>query len=777
MSGAQGHGRPEAGIQGLGTRSQTAQRVLLPLGGVLLIVAALVAIALYAYQANRRGALALTEELLADLQSRIGREVEVFFLSSERAVRLTRELFEGDQVRGGDREALDRFGRAMLTELQQVSLFMAADKEGNYLALRRRREGGYTSFVIRNSPPPRRLSQRLIDNDGSVLSDEDQPENGFDPRTRPWYRAAIERDDEAWTELYRFFTDRMIGVTVATAIRRAPSPEPLGVVALDISLRSLSAFLASLEVARNGQAVIIDRNGRVVAHPDFAVTMRTAADGETPLRLDELGDPVLARAYDRSRLDGDFRSVETVGGRRHIIMTTSLHDQAVAGWRLLVAVPESDFTGFVDTNSRDVLAMSLGVVAVVFGLALLLIRQGLRADRAARNLLRERASIATQSAALTELADSRALFDPTSPLPPELTERMARVAGATRACVWRLSPDGRSLVLEDGFDADSMGHTRDARLLREEMPALFSRLAAGEHIEAEDAAQRPETAALHRSWLGPLGTRALLAVPIHHGARNLGVVWVEDARHGGVALQFLDVVASLLAVRAAGGATTLAERAVAAQALQPEVAEPAAATSFLDSALCASLGKELQSEVYPQAAVLVLRLTDAMALAGRRGGDATGTLFERIAHELERAASRHGIPHLRVLGNQVLAASGLGAEPDPAAAAQIAGFALAARELCTAFFEEAGGEPAFRIGMDLGIAFGGRMGAGEGFLNIWGEAVTLAGHMAESAPLGGIQATTGLYAAISGQFLFRPRGAFLMPRHGRSASYVLAAAL
>ncbi|MDB5377670.1 MAG: rane protein of unknown function [Rubritepida sp.] len=776
MSGVQG-GTQGLDTQGLDTRRQTAQRVLLPLGGVLLIVAALAAIALYAYQANRRGALALTEELLADLQSRIGREVEIFFLSSERAARLTRELFRGEDVRGGDREVLDRFGRAMLTELQQVSLFMAADKEGNYLALRRRSEGGYASFVVRNSPGPRRLSQRIIDGNGLVLGEEDQAENGFDPRDRPWYRAAVEIDDEAWTELYRFFSDRMIGVTVATAIRRPPSPEPLGVIALDISLQSLSAFLASIEVARHGQVVIIDRNGRVVAHPDFAVTLRTADDGETPLRLDELGDPVLARAFDRTRLDGDFRSVETIDGRRHIIMTASLRDQAVSGWRLLIAVPESDFTGFVDTNSRDVLAMSLGVVAVVLGLALLLIRQGLRADRAARHLLRERASIATQSAAFAELADSRALFDPGSPLPPELTERLARVAGAVRACIWRLSPDGHSLVLEDGFDAEGAGHTHDARLLREEMPAFFSRLAAGQPIAAEDAAHRPETAALHRTWLGPLGTRGILAVPIQHGARNLGVVWVEDARRGGGALQFLSAVASLLAVRAAGGATRLAERAAAVQALEPEAPEPEAATSFLDTALCASLGRELHCEVYPQAAVLILRFTDAMALAGRRGGGAAGILFEPIAHQLERAAGRNGVTHLRVLGNHVLAASGLGAEPDPAAAAQVAGFALAARELCTGLFEEAGGEPAFRIGMDLGIAFGGRIGAGEGFLNIWGEAVTLADHMADSAPLGGIQATAAFYAAVSGRFLFRPRGAFLMPRQGRKSSYVLAAAL
>jgi adenylate cyclase len=107
----------------------------------------------------------------------------------------------------------------------------------------------------------------------------------------------------------------------------------------------------------------------------------------------------------------------------------------------------------------------------------------------------------------------------------------------------------------------------------------------------------------------------------------------------------------------------------------------------------------------------------------------------------------------------------------------MAAFALEARARCLALFEEAEAEPAFRIGLDLGVAIGSRVGSGEGFLNLWGDAVRMAGQMAASAPEGGIQATEAVRAALSAQYLFRPRGRFYLPRHGTAESFILAAAL
>ncbi|MBY0336931.1 MAG: hypothetical protein K2X11_09970, partial [Acetobacteraceae bacterium] len=186
----------------------------------------------------------------------------------------------------------------------------------------------------------------------------------------------------------------------------------------------------------------------------------------------------------------------------------------------------------------------------------------------------------------------------------------------------------------------------------------------------------------------------------------------------------------------------------------------------------------IAARLLPDAAVAAIRLGDDLALAGDDAGGGITPLIARLGQELERAAAECGIPYLRLLGTEAVAAAGIGAEgEDDAATGRIARFALLARDRCAALFEEAGHEPDFRIGLDAGAVLSGRIGAGEGFVNLWGGAARAAGRMAASAPRGGIQATEALQAVLADRFLFRPRGAFHLPHLGTMNSYVLAAAL
>jgi adenylate cyclase len=758
-------------------RGRRRARILTPLLGVIVIVAALLGIALYGDRANRQGALALTDEMLLVLETRVAQQVSSFLGSGERALRLAREILVTQETQAERNLLLERFARRLLEELPHVSMFLASDPRGNYVGVRRRGEGGYSMLIIHNEPGPRRLVRTEHDAEGREIGSEEVAETGFDPRTRPWYVAALGAPGAAWTQLYVFFTDRVPGVTVATAVRATPEEEPIGVIAIDVSLDALSHFLSGLHIGRSGRAVIVDREGQIVAHPEARLTLRETPEGLATQRLDAIGDPVLARALDRVRLSGDFRAVEEVAGERHFILATSLDGATSEGWRVIIVVPEADFTGFVRVNSRRTLLMSLGVIAVAGLLALLLVRQGLRTDAAAARLMEDRESIALQSSAFGELAASTALFDPASELPPELTERLAAVARATRACVWRMAPDSRALVLEDAHDSERGGHTRDAVLPREEMPAFFARLATGETIRAPDAARERATAELHRAWLAPLGTRGIVAVPIRHGARSLGVVWVEDPRAPErELLGFLEPVAKLLSVRLAGGAARLAARAAAVHVEEPAPAAVSSARLSAGALDPAALG-DLAAEVHPLTAVAVIRFSDARALGGRSGRGAA-PLIERLATVLEGAAREAGMPYLRLVGAELVAAAGLTAEEGGAPAARrAAAFALAARAACLRLFDEAESEPSFRIGLDLGVAIGSRVGSAPAFVNLWGEAVRVAGQLAASAPEAGIQASEAIYAALSGAYLFRPRGRFHMPGQGVASSFILAAEL
>lgn len=758
-------------LDSAGRRRRTRRRmarIAVPAAGVLLIAGAILAIAFYAHDTNRRGALDLSSDLFETLEQRVEEEVNAFLGPVDRAARIARDVSALPISSEQGRIVFERSATSVLWVLAQVALVGAGDAEGNYLFVRRLPDGGTETKTIVNAPGARRVTFLHRDADGMVTGTSEDAADTFDPRTRPWYRGAIGMNGLSWTDVYVFFTARTPGLTASLPATWQGSP---GAIGLDIELAALSHFLSGLRVGRSGRAMILDQQGYLVAHPDPSRVLREQDGSLVPVRLDELGDPLLTRAFDHLRLASEVRRVEEVNGTRYILLASELAS-AGRGWRVLITAPESDFTGFVTASNQNVIVMSLGVVALAGLLGVLLARQGLRADRAARQVLHRSRAVEAQSRAFATLAATASLFDPDSETAPRsLTEALAHATGARRASIWRLLPGNVALHCVDVFEREANGHLAGIELHRREMPALFRRLGTRDVIEVADAALEPATAELHRSWMHGFGSRALIAVPVEIGETVLGTVLLEDvSEETPAATDFARAVANMVALRLRGHVATPAP--VSAPESPGTSSEPARA-GLSDGTLLHFGAEEVAAEVLPGVAVMALRFTDPVALA--RAGPPGTPIADIIAGLLQEVATAYGLPYARLAGEEVVAAAGFTREESGAPAARrIAAAALDLRDRCEALFEEARQPPAFRIGLDLGVAIGSSVGRGPRFFNLWGDAVRTADHLAGTAPTGAIQASEPLYEALRQGFLFRLRGSFYLPRVGEMRSFILA---
>ena len=492
-------------------RRRALLRIGFPVAGVVLLIAAILAIALYSERANRRDALALSQDLLSTLDDRIALAVSSYLGPATRFVAVARDVVkEGSVI--SRLPAIKTVGASLLRQTPQIAILSFADEVGNYVMVRRGAAGGTDFKVIENEPGPRRVTWIHHNAAGEEIGREEDPSDDYDPRTRPWFIGATETDGVFWTGVYVFFTDQKPGLTASVSYR---SPDGrLQVLGADIELEDLSRFLASLKIGRTGRAVIIDGSGKLIATPKGSDVVRKDATGAfITADIHELGDPALTAAYDRFRIEGHGRRVIQVGDRRYISAATAL-PAAGRDWSVLLVVPEDEFVGFVASNNRNALLMSAVVIVIAGLLASLLVRQGLRADRTARLLLDRQRAIDRQSGAFATLAADADLFDPARNEPPRaLTETLAGVTGARRASVWRLTEGGRVLRCEDSFERETGGHVDGLELHQVELPHLFSHLLGGEELDVADAANDRRTAELERVVMRPLGTRALLLHP------------------------------------------------------------------------------------------------------------------------------------------------------------------------------------------------------------------------------------------------------------------------
>src|SRR6201987_4472693 len=526
-------------------RRRALPRIGIPLGGVALMIAAILFIAFYADRANRAGALGLSDDLLVTLEQRIGVEVSAYLEPAARTVRILRDTLH-DGALGERLPLVETFSRSLLREIPQIANLNFADEDGNFVMVRGGRDGGIDVKLVENAPGHRRVTWIHRDVAGDETGREEDRADTYDPRTRPWYEGALAHDHLFWPGIYIFYSQRVPGIT-ASAKYRDPNGR-LYLFGVDITLDALSHFLASLEIGRTGRAVIIDDAGQLIAAPRGS-TMLPEIKGELAApRVDELGDDVLTHAYDRFRIEGAGHRVIEVGRRRYISAVTPIKD-AGRNWSTMIVVPENDFVGFVASNNRKALVMSLVIVAVATLLAALLLRQGLRADRNARLLLERQSAITRQRGALASWASDASLFDPAQTLPSRtLTETLASVTDARRASIWAIRDAGRILRCEDSFDRETGGHADGLELHRDEFPGIFAHLLAGEEITAADAARDRRTAELHQI-LSSFGTRALLAVRVRRTDRVVGSVWLEDAPGTAGSRDFVLAVANMVALR------------------------------------------------------------------------------------------------------------------------------------------------------------------------------------------------------------------------------------
>ena len=755
------------------TKRRALLRVAFPVLGVALVLASLLGIAVYSDQANRAGALSLSDDLIAALEKRIAIEVSAYLDPAAQALELARDL-AGAAAAADRRTVAESFAIDALRRVPQLANVNIADGDGDFMLVRRGQaasgnEGGTDTKLIRNLPLPRVVIWTHRDASRHEIAREFDPADPYDPRTRPWYIGALTTEQIFWTGIYVFFSDRAPGITAA--LRAEASDGKQVVVGVDIKLDALSQFLAGLKIGRTGRAMIIDAQGELIAYPDATRMLRQQGDDLVSVHVDELDDPALRAAWDRYRVEGPGRRTLEVNGSRIVTAVVPL-PMSGQGWLIMMTVPEDDFIGFVSGNSRTALAMSLTVVAMCALLAALLVRQGLRADRAARALLDRSLAITRQSNAFARLATEAGLFDRSGDAPPPaLCEILAEVTSASRASIWRVMAGDGALRCEDSFEPETGGHVAGLELALAEAPQFLAALLHGEEIDVADAAVDRRTATLHELLMNKIGSTALLMVPVRCDDRVAGAIWLEDCEPGDGARNFARAVANMVAVRMAEAPPAALVRTGALAGAG--AAEPQEVRSFDAGLALRGLDHpDLAAEVFPDVAVLVLRFADPAVLARRPPGGGP-SLADRIICVVQEIGTEHALPYLKLAGDELVAAAGFGTA-DPTAAIRIADAALSIRDRCLAMLEEAELPSSFSIGLDIGVAIGSPLGREPRVFNLWGDVVRSSHAMAASAAPATIQVTEAAYRLLRQHFLFRPRGSFYIPRIGAARIFLLA---
>jgi len=787
-------------------------RVLLPIGFAIVILAALLSITAYSYYSNRRDALALSDDLLHAIERRIAKELEAFLGPIDDTVQLTAVFLENMPFDVGKRALLEPLAFKVLANLSQISNFYVADTRGNFLMVQKMPDGSNNTKIIDRSAKGTQVTWIRRNPSGYEIAVEKTIDDSFDPRNRPWYVGAVKSRKVYWTDFYIFFTDQKYGITVAIPIMGSDG-QLFGVLGLDITLQKISEFLETLKIGKSGRAIIVDEDGELVAHPEIGKMVKREGEMYKPVRIDELKDAVLQRAYNRFLVEGfGYRNI-VIDDRQYLTSAFLLPTKIGHQLTVFIIVPEEDFVGFVNRNNHAVLLMSVSILVLTAAMAALLVFQGLRADRNAQVVLDRQSELEAQSRAFAELSTQAALFDAEDPESlSQLTEIVSKSIGVRRTSVWQFEQDGGRLKCIDCYDRESDGHTQDTMLTRAEFHHLFDVLQKDEDVCAPQAGENSRLSALYHAYLQPMGCESLLAVPICRHDQIVGSLWFEHDRlarnWSNEEISFARAIANMLALRFSADAKPTVTSAVsredidAAKAARIKKAGAAAAETRPGSSLSkkyltrlhgeqisaagagqlASFSERMLSrgfdrnrigaDLFNDTTVFLLRFTDPVSLAERTADSDSMTAAGYLVEHLEDLAASRGIEYVRIMGDEIVCAAGMDdrTQDHPHLMAELA---LGVQDRCSGLFAELNTPMEFRIGIDTGAVLGSPVGKAQRSYNIWGEAVRFASMMAKTGIPGAIQVSETTYRRLRSGYLFQARGRFYLPNIGETSTYIL----
>lgn len=211
----------------------------------------------------------------------------------------------------------------------------------------------------------------FLDAEGNTIAELPGKPSSFDPRNRPWYRAAVGQSQPVSVGPYEMATTGSLGVTVAEAHRGNRDV----VVAVDIILDTITDFLASQRISQDAVAFIVDGAGNPVIHSDRGFMKRvTARRDAADSDASPASDPLVRSTRNIDAGLGGTQFVD-VDGRTFLVAVTPITSALLlGGHRVVVAAPLDELMGPANRALLQGLAVS-GIIVLLAVLAALLLAQ------------------------------------------------------------------------------------------------------------------------------------------------------------------------------------------------------------------------------------------------------------------------------------------------------------------------------------------------------------------------------------------------------------------
>lgn len=321
----------------------------------------------------------LRDELTARIQQQLKNYLEIpFVINQINAASLSR-----GQISLTNIEDAYPFWQQSTT-FPTTNFIYCADEDGTFLSVGRSPDEKLSLELAYSSASTNLLlDYYALDSQGNIGAIDRKGNKAYDPRLRPWYQAAKNREQASWSEIYLDF-DAVVPVVTASQPVYDRNDRLKGVCGTDFLLSvELDQFLSSMEIGKSGETFVIERSGLLVSSSTSNEEKLVSGEGEQTERIPATASQkplVSLTAKHLLEQFGKFDQIQSVQqlsfqieGERQFVQVAPFQDQRGLDWLIVVVVPENDFMAQINANTRNTIWLCLGALGLATALSLLMV--------------------------------------------------------------------------------------------------------------------------------------------------------------------------------------------------------------------------------------------------------------------------------------------------------------------------------------------------------------------------------------------------------------------
>jgi two-component system sensor histidine kinase/response regulator len=184
----------------------------------------------------------------------------------------------------------------------------------------------------------------------------------FDPRTRPWYTEARARGRTVWVDTYVDANTGLLVTTCATPLYD-PAGEFVGVVAFDLLLQTIQDDLLTVDLGRDGYALLVNEAGELIVRPDMDASdtpwnrpFQTANLRDSPSpQLRDVAEAMAGSSAGIALIEPEERG-EVMPGEDEAWRPSYIAYAPIpsAGWSVALVLPADDVVAAATSTARGI---------------------------------------------------------------------------------------------------------------------------------------------------------------------------------------------------------------------------------------------------------------------------------------------------------------------------------------------------------------------------------------------------------------------------------------